>query len=144
MSLRSDTPRSDRFVASFIGEGSLLRATLDHIRGDRATVSVGRAKIAVPSAPLSGLNAGARVDLFVRPEHLQVTTAANAAFEGQVAASIYQGDHVDLYVDAHEATNGRLMMRLAARDAAGISGAGSKVAISILGEDAVAFPPAGA
>jgi hypothetical protein len=36
------------------------------------------------------------------------------------------------------------MMRLAARDAAGISGAGSKVAIAIIGEDAVAFPRAGA
>jgi putative spermidine/putrescine transport system ATP-binding protein/spermidine/putrescine transport system ATP-binding protein len=145
-----DTPEAlyrrpaDRFVASFIGEGSLLRATLDHIQGDAAMVSVGPAKIAVPSAPLTGLSASARVDLFVRPEHLQVTSAEHAAFEGEVAASIYQGDHVDLYVDTPQAANGRLMMRLAARDAAGISGAGSKVAISILGEDAVAFPPAGA
>jgi putative spermidine/putrescine transport system ATP-binding protein/spermidine/putrescine transport system ATP-binding protein len=145
-----DTPEAlyrrpaDRFVASFIGEGSLLRATLDRIQGDAATVSVGRAKVAVPSAPLSGLSAGSRVDLFVRPEHLQVTAAAEAAFEGQVAASIYQGGHVDLYVDTPDAASGRLMMRLAARDAAGISSVGSKVAISILGEDAVAFPPAGA
>jgi putative spermidine/putrescine transport system ATP-binding protein/spermidine/putrescine transport system ATP-binding protein len=80
----------------------------------------------------------------VRPEHLQVTAPDGAAFEGQVATSIYQGGHVDLYVDTPQAANGRLMMRLAARDAAGISDAGSKVAISILGEDAVAFPPAGA
>jgi putative spermidine/putrescine transport system ATP-binding protein/spermidine/putrescine transport system ATP-binding protein len=145
-----DTPEAlyrrpaDRFVASFIGEGSLLRATLDHVQGDHATIAVGRAKIAVPSTPLSGLSAGARVDLFVRPEHLQVTSTPDAAFEGQVAASIYQGDHVDLYVDTPQAANGRLMMRLAARDAAGISDTGSKVAITVLGEDAVAFPPPGA
>jgi putative spermidine/putrescine transport system ATP-binding protein/spermidine/putrescine transport system ATP-binding protein len=145
-----DTPEAlyrrptDRFVASFIGEGSLLRATLDQIEGEAATVSIGHARIAVPSAPLTGLSAGARVDLFVRPEHLHVTSVAGAALEGQVAASIYQGDHVDLYVDTSVAANGRLMMRLAARDAAGISGAGSKIAISIVGEDAVAFPPAGA
>jgi putative spermidine/putrescine transport system ATP-binding protein/spermidine/putrescine transport system ATP-binding protein len=141
-----DTPETlyrrpaDRFVASFIGEGSLLRATLEQIDGDLATVSVGRARIAVPSAPLTGLASGAHVDLFVRPEHLQVKSTADAAFEGQVAASIYQGGHVDLYIDAPEATNGRLMMRLASRDAAGISDAGSKVGISILGQDAVAFP----
>jgi spermidine/putrescine ABC transporter ATP-binding subunit len=145
-----DTPEAlyrrpaDRFVASFIGEGSLLRATLENIDGDTATVSVGRARIAVPSAPLTGLSAGERVDLFVRPQHLLVTSAADAAFEGQVAASIYQGDHVDLHIDTPEAASGRLMMRLAARDAAGISSEGSKVAVSILGEDAVAFPPAGA
>jgi ABC-type sulfate/molybdate transport systems ATPase subunit len=145
-----DTPEAlyrrpaDRFVASFMGEGSLLRATIEQMQGDSAIVSIGRARVAVPAAPLSGLSAGTHVDLFVRPEHLYVGAADNAAFEGQVAAAIYQGGHVDLYVDAPEAANERLMMRLAARDAAGISGAGSKVAIAIIGEDAVAFPRAGA
>jgi spermidine/putrescine ABC transporter ATP-binding subunit len=145
-----DTPEAlyrrpaDRFVASFMGEGSLLRATIEQMQGGDAIVSIGRARVAVPAAPLSGLSAGTQVDLFVRPEHLYVGTADNAAFEGEVAAAIYQGGHVDLYVDAPEAANERLMMRLAARDAAGISGAGSKVAIAIIGEDAVAFPRAGA
>jgi len=141
-----DTPEAlyrrpaDRFVASFIGEGSLLHATIEQMAGDSAIVSVGRSKIAVPAAPLSGLSTGSQVDLFVRPEHMQVGAPDTAAFEGQVAAAIYQGDHVDLYVDAPEAANGRLMMRLAAREAGGLSHAGSKVAIAILGEDAVAFP----
>jgi spermidine/putrescine ABC transporter ATP-binding subunit len=145
-----DTPEAlyrrpaDRFVASFIGEGSLLRATIDQFQGERATVSVGRSKVAVPAAPLSGLSMGAEVDLFVRPEHLFVGSADNTAFDGQVAAAIYQGDHVDLYVDAAQASNGRLTIRLAARDAAGISAVGSKIAIAILGEDAVAFPKPGA
>ena len=145
-----DTPEAlyrrpaDRFVASFIGEGSLIRATLDQIQGDGALVSVGRAKIAVPAAPLTGLQPGAQVDLFVRPEHLHAGSDADAAFAGSVAASIYQGDHVDLYVDAPEADNGRLMMRLPAREAAGISGVGAKVAIAITGDDAVAFPRPGA
>jgi spermidine/putrescine ABC transporter ATP-binding subunit len=145
-----DTPEAlyrrpaDRFVASFIGEGSLIRAILDQIRGDGALVSVGHTKIAVPAAPLNGLQPGAPVDLFVRPEHLHAGSEADAAFQGVVGASIYQGDHVDLYVDTPEADNGRLMMRLAAREAAGISGVGAKVAIAITGDDAVAFPRPGA
>jgi spermidine/putrescine ABC transporter ATP-binding subunit len=145
-----DTPEAlyrrpaDRFVASFIGEGSLIRATLDQIQDASALVSAGRAKVAVPSAPLTGLQAGAQVDLFVRPEHLHAGSGADAAFHGTVAASIYQGDHVDLYVDAPEAENGRLMMRLPAREAAGISGVGAKIAIAITGDDAVAFPRPGA
>jgi spermidine/putrescine ABC transporter ATP-binding subunit len=142
-----DTPEAlyrrpaDRFVASFIGEGSLLRATLDRIEDAAATVAVGRAKIAVPAGPLMSLNPGSRVDLFVRPQHLHVADGAGGAFEGKIAAAIYQGDHVDLYIDAPDATSGRLMMRLAARDAARVSGIGSAIAISISGDDAVAFPP---
>ena len=58
----------------------------------------------------------------------------------QIAATIYQGDHVDLYVDTPDAVSGRLMMRLAARDAAGISDIGAAIAIGISGDDAVAFP----
>ena len=145
-----DTPETlyrrpaDRFVASFIGEGSLIRATLDQIQGDGALVSVGPTKISVPAAPLAGLPAGKQVDLFVRPQHLHAGSDLEAAFQGIVAASIYQGDHVDLYVDTPDAENGRLMMRLPAREAAGISGVGAKVAIAITGDDAVAFPRPGA
>ncbi len=80
----------------------------------------------------------------MRPQHLHAGSDLDTAFRGTVAASIYQGDHVDLYVDAPEAENGRLMMRLAARDAAAISGVGATVAIAITGDDAVAFPRPGA
>jgi putative spermidine/putrescine transport system ATP-binding protein/spermidine/putrescine transport system ATP-binding protein len=141
-----DTPEAlyrrpaDRFVASFIGEGSLLRATLDQLRGDGAIVAVGNARIAVPAAPLSSVAIGSRVDLFVRPQHLHVADQAGSTFQGKIAATIYQGDHVDLYVDTPDAVSGRLMMRLAARDAAGISDIGSAIAIGISGDDAVAFP----
>jgi putative spermidine/putrescine transport system ATP-binding protein/spermidine/putrescine transport system ATP-binding protein len=144
-----DTPEAlyrrpaDRFVASFIGEGSLLRATLERVEGDSAIVAVGRTRLTVPAAPLSDLSEGAQVDLFVRPEHLHEADAGEAAFEGKLAATIYQGDHIDLYVDAPEAANGRLHMRLSARDVAGAWSSGSAIAIGISGDDAVAFPPEG-
>jgi putative spermidine/putrescine transport system ATP-binding protein/spermidine/putrescine transport system ATP-binding protein len=64
-----------------------------------------------------------------------------------VAASIYQGGHVDLYIDAPEASAGRILMRLNAREAnsaaAGVWSSGTKIAVAISSEDAVAFPPAG-
>ena len=58
-----------------------------------------------------------------------------------VAASIYQGDHVDLYIDAPQAVSGRIHMRLGAGSAI-LIGNGSKVALSIDGKDLVAFPEA--
>ncbi|MGD9924411.1 MAG: TOBE domain-containing protein, partial [Pseudorhodoplanes sp.] len=141
-----DTPEAlyrrpaDRFVASFIGDGSLLRATLDQTHADGAIVSIGPTKIGVPAGPLAGTAAGSSVDLFVRPQHLHLAAGADTAFVGKVAATIYQGDHVDLYVDAPDAASGRLMMRLAARDASRIPDVGLAVAIGISSDDAVAFP----
>jgi len=145
-----DTPEqlyrrpADRFVASFIGEGSWLRATLDRFNGDDAVVTVGKTAITVPAAPLAGVAIGADVDLFIRPEHLHVASAAEAAFEGAVAASIYQGGHVDLYVDTPQISSARVLMRLGAKDARGSWNDGAKIAIGVSGNDAVAFPPASA
>ncbi len=46
-----------RFVASFIGEGSLLRARLDSIDTELATVTIGKTTISVPAKPLAELSA---------------------------------------------------------------------------------------
>ncbi len=129
-----DTPErlyrkpADRFVASFIGEGSLLKATLDQIDGDSAIVSVGGANVTVPAKPLSGISAGAQRRPVRAARASACAAAGEAALQGVVAASIYQGDHVDLYIDVPEAASGRIHMRLSAREAAGISGSGSKIA----------------
>jgi putative spermidine/putrescine transport system ATP-binding protein/spermidine/putrescine transport system ATP-binding protein len=125
--LQLDTPQriyrqpADRFVASFIGERSVLRARFDRIDGTMATV----------------INAGILVDVFVRPEQLRMTTD-HAAFEGSVAAAIFQGDHVDLYVDAPHAASTRVLVRLPAIET--VPSVGERVAIAIDGVDAIAFP----
>jgi ABC-type Fe3+/spermidine/putrescine transport system ATPase subunit len=132
----------DRFVASFIGQGSLLRARLERIEGPSAVVTVGTTVIIVPVAPVANVTPGAFVDLFIRPEHLRVANAHAASFEGTVAASIYQGGHVDLYVDAPQVAAARVLMRLSAADAGTSWASGSKIAIAIGDNDAVAFPQA--
>jgi putative spermidine/putrescine transport system ATP-binding protein/spermidine/putrescine transport system ATP-binding protein len=140
-----DTPErlyrcpADRFVASFIGEGSLLRARLDRLEGPHAVVMIGTTAIRVPAVPLAHLAPGAIVDLFIRPEHLCISGAGTPTFEGTVAASIYQGGHVDLYVDAPHVAASRVLVRLSAADGTSWS-SGTKVAITIGGDDAVAFP----
>jgi ABC-type Fe3+/spermidine/putrescine transport system ATPase subunit len=141
--LQLDTPQriyrqpADRFVASFIGERSVLRARFDRIDGTMATVMIGPTRITVPSEPLAGLNASVLVDVFVRPEQLRMTTD-HAAFEGSVAAAIFQGDHVDLYVDAPHAASTRVLVRLPAIET--VPSVGERVAIAIDGVDAIAFP----
>ena len=142
-----DTPEqlyrkpADRFVASFIGEGSLLKAKLDRLEGDQRQVSVGSAALT---------RAGRAAEPASRPARRSTCSSGpsicicrirtRAAFKAIVAASIYQGDHVDLYIDVPQAAIGRIHMRLGAREAAGIAANGSKIAIGIDSEDLVAFP----
>lgn len=145
-----DTPQrlyrrpADRFVASFIGEGSWLRAKLDRFDGAKGQVTIGKTIVEVPAEPLAGMATGANVDLFVRPEHLHVETANETGLDGTIAASIYQGGHIDLYVDMPQVSPAHILMRLSAKDANGLWNPGERISISVSGDDAVAFPPVSA
>ena len=123
---------ADRFVASFVGDVNVLHARLERVDGARAVVALGAARIAVPAATLGGLAAGAPVDLFVRPEQLRVAEAGEpVATQGIVAAHVYQGGHVDLYVDVPEVASGRLLMRLPGNDAIARWPVGTRLAVAV-------------
>jgi ABC-type Fe3+/spermidine/putrescine transport system ATPase subunit len=132
---------SDRFVASFVGDVNVLHARLERTDGTRAMVALGAARVPVPAAALGALAPGAPVDLFVRPEQLRVAEATEpVATQGIVAAHIYQGGHVDVYVDVPEVASGRLLMRLPGNDAIARWTVGTRLGVAVAGADAVAFP----
>jgi len=130
----------DRFVASFIGDANVLRARLERIDGATATVALGAARVAVSSQTLQGGVVGSAVDLFVRPEDLRVAPAdAAAAAHGIVAAQIYQGGHIDLYVEVPEAVSGRVLLRVPRHEAASLRPPGTRIGITLAAEMATAF-----
>jgi putative spermidine/putrescine transport system ATP-binding protein/spermidine/putrescine transport system ATP-binding protein len=130
---------ADRFVASFVGDVNVLRGRLDRVDG-QAIVTLGAARIPVPSEPLARVQSGACVDLFVRPEQLRFARAGEPiAVEGKVAAHIYQGGYVNLYLEAPEAGTGRILVRSLEPDAIGRWPTGIRVGVSIAGSDAMAF-----
>ena len=134
---------ADRFVASFIGDVNVLSARLERNDGPTATVAVGGARVLVPAGPLKAVEPGGTVDLFLRPEDLRVAREGEGiAAHGNVAAQIYQGGHIDLYVEVPEAASGRMLLRLPAQEASAFSSAGKDIAITFAGADAVAFPKA--
>ena len=134
---------SDRFVASFVGDVNILRARLDRVSGPLATVVLGETAIQVPAGPLNGLAAGADVELFVRPEQLRVASSTNAAAtQGVVGTHIYQGGHVDIYIDSSAAASGRLLIRLSDAGAIARWPVGERVGVTLDEADAVAFPRA--
>jgi putative spermidine/putrescine transport system ATP-binding protein len=130
----------DRFVASFIGDANVLRARFERIDGATATVALGGARVAVPSRTLQGGMVGSAVDLFVRPEDLRVAPAdVAAAVHGTVAAQIYQGGHIDLYVEVPEAVSGRVLLRVPSHEAASLRPPGTRIGIALAVETATAF-----
>jgi putative spermidine/putrescine transport system ATP-binding protein len=130
----------DRFVASFVGDANILRGRLDSV-GDRfAIVALGAERVKVPPGPLAGIAQSAAVDLFVRPEQIELVDASHAsATSGRVVAQVYQGGHVDVLVACTEAVGRRLLVRLRGHDAMTRWPIGIEVGISISTDESVAF-----
>jgi len=134
---------ADRFVASFIGDVNVLRARLEGRNGATATVALGAARVTVPSEPLASVAPGAALDLFVRPEDLRVVGDDPAAIaRGIVAAQVYQGGHVDMYVEAAKIASTRVLLRIPGQGAIARWPLGTGVGIALATQEAVAFPPA--
>jgi putative spermidine/putrescine transport system ATP-binding protein/spermidine/putrescine transport system ATP-binding protein len=132
---------ADRFVAGFVGDVNVLRATLGRFEGDAALVSVGATTLTVPAQSLRGLAAGVPVDLFLRPEQLRIAGDGESAIcRGAVAAQAYQGTHVDLHIATEAAVSGRMLVRQAQSDATARWPVGAAVAIACNSIAAVAFP----
>jgi ABC-type Fe3+/spermidine/putrescine transport system ATPase subunit len=133
---------SDRFVASFIGDANVLRGWLDSMEGTSAIVAVGTARVRVPHGPLAGLTGSAPVDLFVRPEHLAISEATEVcAASGMIITHVYQGGHVDTYIECGDSSRERLLVRSGGHEALSRWPSGSLVGISITSGEAVAFTP---
>jgi putative spermidine/putrescine transport system ATP-binding protein/spermidine/putrescine transport system ATP-binding protein len=130
----------DRFVASFIGDANVLRARLERIDGAVATVVLGAARATVPARTLQGAAVGNSVDLFIRPEELRVAdNEAAAAVHGLVAAQIYQGGHIDLYVEVPQAVSGRVLLRVPSHQTASLRPPGTRIAVALAADAAIAF-----
>jgi spermidine/putrescine ABC transporter ATP-binding subunit len=130
----------DRFVASFVGDVNVLSARLERSDGTTAVVALGPVQVPVPARTLRGAAPDEAVDLFVRPEGLRVAEPdASVAAHGVVAAQVYQGGHVDLYVDAPEAVSGRVLLRLPGHEGMSRWPAGARIGLALAAGEAVAF-----
>jgi spermidine/putrescine ABC transporter ATP-binding subunit len=130
----------DRFVASFVGDANVMRGRLERIDGAQVSVALGAVRASVPSGSLQGVAISAPVDLYVRPEHLELTDASTpCARRGTIVGQVYQGGHVDLFVESNEQSPERLLVRSAGYQAMTRWPVGAQVGISIAADEGVAF-----
>jgi putative spermidine/putrescine transport system ATP-binding protein len=130
----------DRFVASFVGDTNVLRGRFEGLEGASAIVAVGVARVKVPRGPLKDVATSAPVNLFVRPEHLTIVDATlPCATSGTIAAHVYQGGHVDIYLECEDSSRGQLLVRSGGHEAMMRWPIGSRVGISIAADEGAAF-----
>ena len=130
----------ERFVASFVGDTNVLRARIESIDATCAIVALGAARIRVASAPLRHLAVSTAVDLFVRPEQLRLAELNEpCASNGTIVAQVYQGGHVDIYLECADSAAGRVMARLSGPQAVTPRPIGAPVGLSLNTDEAIAF-----
>ncbi|MGJ4946475.1 ABC transporter ATP-binding protein [Bradyrhizobium sp. HKCCYLS1011] len=133
---------ADRFVASFVGDANILAGRLVARRGDAAIVSVGNVRLDVPAAPIAQMTVGDVVDVFVRPEHLLVSSRdAPGSLPGTVTTQVFQGDHVDLYVAVSGVARKPVLLRAPGIAALSSCPVAADVGLIVSSDDVVAFPP---
>lgn len=131
----------DRFVASFVGDVNVLYGRMERREGERASVSIGESVFDVAGAPITALSAGDPLDVFVRPEHIHVDAPDVAGhLPGTVAAQVFQGDHVDLYVDLPGRAREWVLVRCPGVDAMARWPKGQRVSLAIRPDAVAAFP----
>jgi len=95
------TPRSlyeapsDAFVADFIGEANIFDCTIESVKGDVATVTLGPVKLKLPAR---GRTPGP-AKLAARPRRIEVLKAGAAnTLQGTVTKATYVGSHAEYEV----------------------------------------------
>jgi spermidine/putrescine ABC transporter ATP-binding subunit len=134
---------AERFVASFVGDGSVLRGRIASGDGERLAVEVGEARLTGARSGFPEAVAGQPADIFIRPEALRLALPGEAAIaQGTVGARIFQGSHTDMFIDTPASPSGRVLIRPPASDAASQWQVGDGVRLAIAGEREVSiFPP---
>ncbi len=99
----------DPFVASFLGDVNILPA---HYHGQTAAgvhLRLGSGLICLPPERLAhASHDGERLDVYVRPEHIRLENLHPAsALSGTVIHHVFQGDHIDTFVDVDIGTAAR-------------------------------------
>ena len=135
----------DPFVASFLGDVNILPGYYHRQKGDTIQIRIGSALLDMPrSRIVGGIREGLQLDVYVRPENMQLHSVGNGALlTGTVVNHVFQGDHIITYVDTDLPVAGRrvVKVRSAGLQASEQWPVGTVVGISFPGANASAYEP---
>jgi putative spermidine/putrescine transport system ATP-binding protein/spermidine/putrescine transport system ATP-binding protein len=131
------------FVAEFIGDVNRIDGSVVGMEGGALMVELaGGVRISLSASPGVAFPAGEPVWIFARPDTLRLTDAGTAgAMSGTVQTLVYQGTHVDIYVEV--AAIGTIHLRTADYGVMQRWPVGTTVAVALDGGEALVFPRGG-
>lgn len=104
------------FVASFVGDVNILPGRYLS-RNDKATLELGNSLLRLPACRVHA-DVGARLDVYVRPESIRLSElGSHSRLSATVVAHVFQGDHVDIYLDVPALGANHLFVRQSGLDA---------------------------
>lgn len=128
----------DPFVARFVGDVNVLPGRYQS-RDEQAVVVLGDSVMRLPSERVQA-DVGERLDLYLRPEHIHlVPLGPETRLSATVVAHVFQGDHVDVYLDTPALGPDRLLVRQPGIDALTRWPVGAVAGLSIDSADLCAF-----
>ncbi len=131
----------DPFVAGFVGDVNILPG---HYAGrdSTAVIELGGNKLRLPAERVNA-HVGERLDVYMRPENLQLAPLSpHSLFSATVITHVFQGDHVDVHLDAPALGSAALFARRSGLDSLTRWPVGSVVGVSVDDEGVCAFSAA--
>ena len=128
----------DPFVAGFVGDVNILPGRYAG-RDSSAVLDLGGNALRLPAERVNA-TPGERVDVYVRPENLQLAPLGpQALFSATVITHVFQGDHVDIHLDVPALGSASLFARQSGLDSLTRWPVGSVVGVSVDSEGVCAF-----
>ncbi|MEM6162277.1 ABC transporter ATP-binding protein [Erwinia sp. P6884] len=128
----------DPFVAGFVGDVNILPGRYAG-RDTLAVIELGGNTLRLPAERVQG-TIGERLDVYVRPENMQLgPLGPDSCLSATVIAHVFQGDHVDVHLDAPALGSAMLFARQSGLDSLTRWPVGSVVGVSFADEGVCAF-----
>jgi putative spermidine/putrescine transport system ATP-binding protein/spermidine/putrescine transport system ATP-binding protein len=131
------------FVASFIGDINRIEGTVAAREGDAVSIDLsGGGRLSVPADGGVASKAGEPVWVFIRPEAMRLVDGdPPGAIVGKIQTHVYQGAHVEVYVDA--VGIGTIHLRTADYTVMERCPVGATVNVTVAAGEALVFPRGG-
>lgn len=131
----------DPFVAGFVGDVNILPGRYAG-RDGAAMLEVGGNVLRLPAERVQA-TIGERLDVYVRPENIQLAPLSpHSLFSATVIAHVFQGDHVDVHLDAPALGSATLFARQSGLNSLTRWPVGSLVGVNVDDEGVCAFSAA--
>lgn len=131
---------TDPFVASFLGDVNIFPVSYTSEENNSIALRLGDRLMSVPRERVLAEAGTTALSLYIRPENIVLEAAtAQSILTGKVIHHVFQGDHVDSYIDVAFTGIQRVLVRTAGLHVLDLWPVGTTVGLGMPASDVTAF-----